>query len=385
MTLRWISIRNLMRRKGKAAFSLAGLVIGVGTAVGILTYVNAVGHDILHKLEQYGANILIVPRTEILSLSYGGLALGGVSFELEEIRESELAGLASIPNARNIAALGPLVLGVADHGGRRILVAGVDFAAAGILKPWWKVQGRAPGPNEILLGAEAARVLNLAAGGIFPVGGADMTVSGTLEPTGSQDDQLAFTNLVDAQRVFNKEGRVSMAEVAALCKDCPIEDMVRQISAALPGAKVMAIQQVVKSRIEMLAHFEKFAYGISAVVLLIGSLVVLVTMMGSVRERTGEIGIFRAIGFRRSHIMRIVFLEAGIVSVLAGGLGYGLGFAAARLAFLFSGEGHPVHVPFSPEMALAALALAVVLGLLASAYPAVLAARMDPNDALRAL
>ncbi len=385
MTLRWISLRNLLRRKGKAAFILAGLVIGVGTAAGILTYVNAVSHDILHKLEQYGANILIVPRTESLSLSYGGLALGGVSFELEEIRESELAGLASIPNARNIAALGPLVLGVADLGGRRILVAGVDFAAAGILKPWWKVQGRAPGRNEVLLGAEAARVLNLSAGGIFPVGAVDMTVVGILDPTGSQDDQLAFTNLMDAQRVFNKEGRVSMAEVAALCQDCPIDDLVRQISEAIPGAKVMAIQQVVKSRLEMLAQFQKFAYGISAVVLLIGSLVVLVTMMGSVRERTGEIGIFRAIGFRRSHIMRIVFLEAGIVSVLAGGLGYGLGLAAARLAFLFGGAGHPVHVPFSPEMALAALVLAVALGLLASAYPAVLAARMDPNDALRAL
>jgi putative ABC transport system permease protein len=176
-----------------------------------------------------------------------------------------------------------------------------------------------------------------------------------------------------------------MAEVAALCKDCPIEDMVRQISEALPRAKVMAIQQVVRSRMEMLEQFKKFAYGISAVVLLIGSLVVLVTMMGSVRERTDEIGIFRAIGFRRSHIMRIVFLEAGILSLLAGVLGYGLGLAAVQLALRASGEGHPVHVPFSPEMALGALALALSLGLLASAYPAALAARMDPNDALRSL
>jgi putative ABC transport system permease protein len=385
MTLRWISLRNLLRRKGKAAFCLVGLVIGVGTAVGILTYVNAVGHDILHKLEQYGANILIVPRTESLSLSYGGLALGGVSFELDEIRESELAGLGAIPNAANIAALGPLVLGVADLRGRRILVAGVDFAAAGILKPWWKVHGRVPGTDEVLLGSEAARVLNLTAGDPFPVGEALLTVSGILEPTGSQDDQLAFTRLADAQRVFNKEGRVSMAEVAALCKDCPIEDMVRQISEVLPGAKVMAIQQVVKSRLEMLAQFEKFAYGMSAVVLLIGSLVVLVTMMGSVRERTGEIGIFRAIGFRRSHVMRIIFLEAGIVSVTAGGLGYGAGLAAARLAFFFGGEGHAVHVPFSLVAAAAAMLLSVTLGLLASAYPAVMAARMDPTDALRAL
>ena len=113
----------------------------------------------------------------------------------------------------------------------------------------------------------------------------------------------------------------------------------RQIAEALPGAKVMAIQQVVKSRMEMLAQFTQFSYGISAVILFIGGLVVLVTMMGSVRERTDEIGIFRAIGFRRSHIMRIVFLEAAIVSGAAGVLGYLIGFGGAYSALALAADG----------------------------------------------
>jgi len=388
MTLKLISLRNLMRRKGKAAFILAGLVVGVATVVGIISYIEATTHDIAHKLEQYGANILIVPRTENLSLSYGGLSMGGVSFELEEIREAELAAIARIPNSRNIAAVGPMVLGVAAVDGRRILVAGVDFKAAGILKPWWQVVGGYPGADGILLGAEAARVLNARTGDRLHVNGLDLTVSGVLEPTGSQDDQLGFTQLATAQQAFHKPGRISMAEVAALCKDCPIDDMVGQIAAALPGAKVMAIQQVVKSRMEMLAQFTQFSYGISAVILFIGGLVVFVTMMGSVRERTDEIGIFRAIGFRRSHIMRIVFLEAAIVSGAAGVLGYLIGFggAYAALAMASGGEhGHGVQMPFSPELAAGAVALALALGLLASAYPAAVAARMDPNDALRTL
>jgi putative ABC transport system permease protein len=388
MTLKLISLRNLMRRKGKAAFILAGLVVGVATVVGIISYVEATTHDIAHKLEQYGANILIVPRTENLSLSYGGLSLGGVSFELEEIREADLSAIARIPNSRNVAAVGPMVLGVAAVDQRRILVAGVDFKAAGILKPWWQVVGGYPGADGILLGAEAARVLNVRAGDRLHVNGLDLTVSGVLEPTGSQDDQLGFTQLATAQQAFHKPGRISMAEVAALCKDCPIDDMVGQIAEALPGAKVMAIQQVVKSRMEMLAQFTHFSYGISAVILFIGGLVVLVTMMGSVRERTDEIGIFRAIGFRRSHIMRIVFLEAAIVSGAAGVLGYLIGFGGAysALALAAGGEhGHAVQMPFSPELAVGAVVLALTLGLLASAYPAAVAARMDPNDALRTL
>lgn len=395
MTLRDIAFLNLRRRKGKATFVLAGLLIGVGTVVAMISLVNAMTEDINHKLEQYGANILVVPKTENLSLSYGGLSLGGVSFEMEEIRQEDLAKIDSIPNAGNVAALGPVVLGVVETGDQKVLMAGVDFDAARTLKPWWQVTGQVPDDDGVLLGSEAARLLSAAEGDRLQMDGWDLRVTGVLDPTGSQDDQLVFTRLGTAQRILDKAGRVSMAEVAALCKDCPIDAMVRQISGVLPDAKVMAIQQVVAGRMEAIGHFQKFAYGVSAVVILVGSLVVLVTMMGSVRERTGEIGIFRAIGFRRSHVMRIVLLEAAFVSALAGVFGYLGGLGATRLALPFFAEsgagaqaghhGMAATVPFDPVLAGGALLLAVAIGLAASVYPALMAARMDPNEALRSL
>jgi len=385
MTLKHISFKNLIRRKGKALFVLAGLVIGVSTVVGIISFVEAMTSDINHKLEKYGANILIVPRTENLTLTYGGLSLGGVSFEMEEIRQEELAQVSSIKNARNIAALGPLVLGVVNVDSHKVLLAGVDFKASAILKPWWQMKGKVPDDNGVILGAEAARILNLNVGDPFKIKDRHFSVSGILKPTGSQDDQLVFTQLATAQSLFNKNGRVSMAEVAALCQDCPIEAMVKQISDALPGAKVMAIQQVVKGRMETLGHFKKFSYGISGVILLIGSLVVLVTMMGSVRERTDEIGIFRAIGFRKRHVMEIVFFEAAIVSGLAGIIGYLLGWGVTKAAVHFFIEGHSGIVPVNFELAAGAFVLSLLIGLASSAYPAVIASRLDPNEALRAL
>ena len=85
MTLRDIALLNLRRRKAKAAFVLAGLLVGVATVVALVTLFRSVSQDILHKMEKYGANIMVVPRTQNLSLSYGGISLGGVSFDTEPI------------------------------------------------------------------------------------------------------------------------------------------------------------------------------------------------------------------------------------------------------------------------------------------------------------
>jgi len=398
MTLASIALLNLRRRKAKAAFVLAGLVIGVSTVVGLISLIETMTQDINHKLEKYGANILVVPRTENLSLSYEGLSLGGVSFETREIPEADLAAIRTIKNAANVAAVGPLVLGVVEVAGQRVLLAGMDFSSARVLKPWWRIgggpagsggrlkgQGSPPGPDGLLLGAEAAGVLGLKPGDKVEIKGRSLTVSGVLEPTGSQDDQLIFSRLALAQQILGKPGQVSMAEVAALCTACPIDEMVEQITKVLPGAKVMAIQQVVRGRMETLGHFRKFAYGVSLIISLVGGLVVLVTMMGSVRERTGEIGVFRAIGFRRSHVMRVVLTEAAIISALAGGLGYLIGLGLSWAALPVFGHGASAAPAVDPLLAGAAMGLALIIGLAASLYPAALAARLDPNQALRAL
>ncbi|MBI5522852.1 MAG: ABC transporter permease [Desulfarculus sp.] len=385
MNLKDIALLNLRRRKAKAAFVLAGLLIGVATMVALVGLAEALTHEINHKLEKYGANILVTPRSDQLSLTYEGMSLGGFSFETKELKEADLEKIRHIKNAGNLAAVGPMVLGVVRVGRQEVLLSGVDFEASEILKPWWKVEGAAPGPGQVVLGSEAARVLGLALGQEIVIQDRRLTISGLLTPTGSQDDGLIFSQVATAQGLLGKQGLVSMVEVAALCKDCPVEDMVEQISEVLPTAKVVAIQSVVKGRMETLKHFKSFGMGVSGLVALVGSLVVLVTMMASVKERTQEIGIFRAIGFRQSHVMRVVLLEAALLSLAAGVLGYLLGLGAGELALPLFSQGHGAHVAFDPWLAVGSLLLALVVGLAASLYPSLMAARMDPHEALRTL
>ncbi len=385
MNLSDIAFRNLLRRKSKAAFILAGLVVGVATVVAVISFTRTMTHDINTKLEKFGANILIVPRTDNLTLSYGGISLGGISFDVQPLRQSELQKISTIKNAANVAAIGPMVLGMVTIEAKPAAMAGIDFSVSHILKPWWRIEGQVPGADGLLAGSEAARILGLTLGQEVTVNGRPMQVAGLLAPSGSQDDQLIFASLTTAQEVLNKSGQISIVEVAALCHNCPVDDMVVQIAEKLPSAKVMAIQQVVKGRMETLAHFQRFSIGLSIVVVLIGGIVVLVTLMGSVKERTEEIGVFRAVGFRRSHVMRIIFLEAGAISLLAGLLGYALGAGGIWAGLhLFDAEATPSLHP-DPLLFIGAIVLAMVVGLVASAYPAAMAARLDPNQALKTL
>jgi putative ABC transport system permease protein len=385
MNLTDIALLNLRRKKAKAAFVLAGLLTGVATMVALMGLGAALTHEVNHKLEKYGANILITPKSDQLHLSYGGLSLGGFSFATKEIRQADLARIQGIKNSANLAAVGPMVLGRVVVGSQPVLLAGVDWGEARVLKPWWKVDGLEPGPGQVVPGAEAARLLGLRPGDKLNLQGRQLRVSGVLEPTGSQDDHLLFMPLAPAQELLGKTGLVSMVEVAALCKDCPIDAMVAQIGQVLPGAKVMAIQSVVKGRMEAIASFRRFALGVSLLVALLGGLVVLVTMMGSVKERTNEIGIFRAIGFRSGQVMRVVLTEALILSAAAGLLGYLAGHGAGELALPWFSEGEGAHLAWDPILAAAALSLALVCGAAASLYPAYMASRLDPAQALRTL
>jgi putative ABC transport system permease protein len=385
MKLHTIAFNNLRRRKARLTFLVAGLLIGIATVVTILSLTSSLTMEAEHKLDSFGANILITPRSDDLSLSYGGISLGAVSVDARELRQQDLNRIFDIPNAGNIAAVAPKVLGAVEVGAARVLLMGVNAEHEFHIKRWWSVEGRPlAAEDELVAGSGVARALGLDLGDQVALEGRTFTVTGILRETGSQDDHLLIGSLPAVQRLLGKEGVVSLAEVVALCGDCPVEDMVKQISSVLPGAKVSAIQQVVKTRMHALEQFRTFSLGVAAVVLLVGALVVFVTMMGSVNERTREIGVFRALGFRRSHVMRLILMEAAGVSLLAGILGFVGGMGLTRLILPFLAQDHP-HLVWDPMLGVGSIFLALLMGILASLYPAMRASRLDPSDALRAL
>jgi putative ABC transport system permease protein len=380
-----VTLRNLRRRMGRKLLLMSGLSIGVATVVALVAITSTMQADVATKLDEYGANILIVPKANDLSLSYGGVAVASAAYDVGELTIADLDRIRTIKNARNISVVAPKLLGAIPISGQTVLVAGVRFNDELRLKQWWDLEGTEPATqDEALAGLRLAHALDLQPGDAVDVDGHTFRVAGILAENGSQDDDILFVDLAAAQDVMDKPQSVSLVEVAALCTDCPVEDMVEQIGGVLPQARVTALRQAVTLRMETVGQLSRFALAVSAVVIVIGGLVVLTTMMGAVSERKQEIGLFRALGFRQQHVMNIVLGEAALVSLAGGILGWLLGMGAA-VVLLPRVANVSMAVSWNPWLALGAISGAVLVGLLASLYPAVSAARLDPTTALRSL
>lgn len=362
-----------------------GLLIGIATIVTLLSITESMTRDIEDRLDRFGANIVMVPRSENLALSYGGITVGGVSYEVNEFLEEDLERIREIENNNNLGAVAPKVLGAAQVQGRDVLFMGVNFEVELQLKTWWHLMGNSPAsPGDVIVGSEAARSLDLNVGDSLKVANETFLVAAILQPTGATEDSIVIGDLHAMQKVLGKEGKVSMVEIAAFCRDCPITEMVLQIAEKFPDAKVTALKQAVMSKMQSIELFKAFSFGIASLVVFIGSLLVFVTMMGAVNERTREIGIFRAIGFRKGHVMQIILLEAIVVGFFGGILGVAGGniIAWAVLPLVTPGGS---FAGINLSLALVAVLLSISLSLLASLYPAQKGSNLDPSVALRAL
>jgi len=365
------------------AFLIIGLAIGVATIVGLYSITMAMEREVADRFDEIGANITVVPQADDLALSYGGISVSDLSFDVKDLDMSAIDRIWSIHNKENIAIVAPKLMGTTIADNKEILLIGVDFKSELRMKKWWEINGTKPeAPEEILLGYELARELAKEPGDGIEIQGQTFQVAAVLNPVGGQEDYVAFMDLAETQDLLGKPESLSFVEVAALCSTCPIEEIVEQISEKLPEAKVTAVKEVVQARQEIVERFSSLALAVSGIVLVVGALVVLVTMMSSVNERTREIGIFRAIGFRESHVIRIILMEAFFVSVIGGIIGYLMGMLGAMAVGPVIAE-MDVLITWHPEVALAAVGIAVVIGLMASSIPAIKAAAKDPVEALR--
>ena len=385
MHFRDLAFSNLRRRRGRTIFLILSLSVGIAMIVAVLSVTAAMQASVESKLREFGANMVVMPNTLEMPITYGGMTIGAVPTRAGELTEEDATLVASIQRKDALRGVSPKLIGAIRIENREFILAGVRFRDELKMKRWWKIHGSTPSlSRDVLLGSMTSRQLDKKPGDKLILGDKEFRVAGVLDEQFSAEDRAIFADLRETGLLFNKPGKVSLIEVSTWCAACPIETVVQQISAKLPDAKVFAVKQLVEAELSQVSLITRFAIVLTVIILLVGSLIMLLTMMVAVRERTQEIGILRAIGFRQSHITKLILLEGFTISLIGGCLGAFVGsMAAILLSRSFAGPEAPLS--FDPWLAGMALTLAVVMGTLPTIYSARKASQLDPMSALRAI
>ncbi len=232
-------------------------------------------------------------------------------------------------------------------------------------------------------GTVAADVLKKAVGSKVQIETTEFTVCGIFESSALVENGSLILPLRQLQEATERQGRVNFLNLKLKPGTTPAEvDRLRAtIKERYPSFKAFAAGEVAQNN-SAIQIAKAMSWATSIIALVVGAVGVTNTVLMSVFERTHEIGILLAIGWRRVRILRMILLESMLLSLVGGFVGIGFGFVTVRILQntpLMRGK---IEGYISTGLLGGALLIALALGILGGLYPACRGSRLHPRAAL---
>ena len=380
-----LAVKNLGQRKLRSFLTLAGVSLAVALLASLRAFGTGYERELTRELRGMGIQMMLVPLGCPYDAAARVLKGNALDVSLPASAYDQAKGDPSIDSAA------PLLMATIPNtaAGRTDLWVGVTDAIRP-LKPWWKLkQGAWPkDDNSVMLGSEAA-VTELREVGdklSSPETGKVFTVCGILETSGTADDSQFFIPLSAAQSMFKQPGRLTA--IAIRLKDPMQLDEASARLQKIPGAQVVSMTEMMGAFRNLLGAVDVLMQSIAWLAIAISGLAVFTTMMSAALERNREIGCLRAIGASRGQIFNLMAFEAvalaGIGSVLGIGVAMLTGNGVESIARHFAEMAPPGHLlTMTTTIAVEAIGVGLAIGVLAGLYPAWMACRLSPSEALR--
>ncbi len=237
------------------------------------------------------------------------------------------------------------------------------------------------GNRQIIIGRSIAEALNKGVGSTIELTGTRYRVVGIYETSVGWMEMGGVMTLHDAQILAGRPHKVSMYAIKMNDPD-KASELVEWINSEYPEAAAALSGDFVDQMPDQ-QTVDGLIGGISFLAIAVGGIGVLNTMLMAVFERTREIGVLRALGWRSRAILRMILLEALWLGVIGGILGVGIAFGLVALIQIEPTIGSMLQPIWSLDVFGRAIITAVLLGLLGGLYPAYRATRLQPIEALR--
>jgi putative ABC transport system permease protein len=248
------------------------------------------------------------------------------------------------------------------------------------------LEGRSLRPDDrgaALLGRVLALNLDKKVGDRLDVAGEAFQVVGIFESASLFENGALIIPLADLQKMMGREGQVTGFVITATASDRAwVDALRRRIEAALPGVAATPARDYVVGDTQIRLA-KAMAWTTAAVASVLGAVGMLNTMLMAIFERTREIGLLRAVGWRRRRVLAMILGEALVIALAGTVLGGVLAVVGVRALTLSPTARGFIDPNLPPEVLVIALVMAVGLSVLGGLYPAARAAALDPTEALR--
>ena len=385
-----LSLSRLRTSRLRAALTMLGVIIGVASVVALVGVGQGTTANITSRLASLGTNLLTISPT-------GGR--GSTS----TLTLADAASIAKLPSIGGVAPEISTNLTVSAGSTSTTTAVVGTTPAYPTVRAYEIWQGTFLSQASLdqdlrvaVLGATTATTLGLSAGDIgtqISVGGLPFRVVGILQPKGgtgfqNPDDQV-LVPIGAVQKYFvggdtvrtigvsvtdPNEMTAASTAITTLLRD-------RHGLAAIAAAdfNVFNQTQLLAAASSISATLTLLLGGIASISLVVGGIGIMNIMLVSVRERTREIGVRKAIGARGRDILAQFLVEALTLSLLGGLIGIILGLVVSAGIGQLAGWGF--H--FNPATVVAAVLFSLAVGVVFGVWPARQAARLDPITALR--